>query len=191
VAVTAVTVVITLAIQRRRHMLAARAAEFDRLRSLTQRIEPPLVAADDAIHTPVAVRNVALPERLLAKNVTAAEAKSLLDADTDRMESKADGRERKPVKGYSDEARRTAYRRVSKAVPTKREGLDDSRKNNAKQRGRDWLRRAKEKQRRGLSQKAAAKEIANENIEAGVEGPGKSWRYIEAFLSRRGKRPRR
>ena len=77
--------------------------------------KPPRVVDEDVVHVPTK-RRAALPGRMLAKDLTVAEAKSLLDADTDRLEPKADGRKRTPVSGYSDEERRAAYKRVSKAA---------------------------------------------------------------------------
>ena len=92
--------------------------------SRTQPLKIDTVIDEDEVHVPTK-RRVALPERMLAENLTVAEAKSLLDADADRLEPKADGRKRKPVPGYGDEERAAAYRRVSKAARVAPEKLED------------------------------------------------------------------
>ena len=93
-------------------------------------VKPPKVDDEDVIHVSTK-RRVALPDRMLAKNLTVAEAKSLLDADADRLEPKADGRKRKPVPGYGDEQRRAAYQRVSKAARMPPENLKKNRRDRA------------------------------------------------------------
>ena len=73
-------------------------------------LAPSTVRDEDTIHAPDAWR-VALEAWLLAKKLTVADAKSLLDADAGTLQ-----RHGKLLPGYSPEARSAAYERVSRHI---------------------------------------------------------------------------
>jgi hypothetical protein len=82
-------------------------------------LAPSTVRDEDTIHAPDAWR-VALEAWLLAKKLTVADAKSLLDADAGTLQ-----RHGKLLPGYSPEARSAAYERVSKAAHPRPKALAD------------------------------------------------------------------
>jgi hypothetical protein len=96
----------------------------------TQALRPSHFVDVDVFYTPTK-RRVASEGRLLSKDITVAEARSLLDADADRLEPKDDGRKRLPVQIYVDDARRMAYRRVSRSARVAPQGVKDNRRERA------------------------------------------------------------